>query len=60
MLREQTLVMHAEFGVLDGALARPTVPQQRGTVRKRLHAEIVTRTYARAGEAERRGAITLS
>jgi len=29
MLREQTIVMHAEFGAVDhGAVARPTVPQQ--------------------------------
>jgi hypothetical protein len=45
MLGEQTLVMHAELGARDyGALARPTVPQQRSTARKRL------RTYVRARE----------
>jgi hypothetical protein len=54
MLREQTLVMHAEFGALDhGALARPTVTQDRSAARKRLHREMVTRTYVRAREAER-------
>ena len=54
MLREQTIVMRAEFGALDhGALAGPTVPQQRSTARKRLHEEMVTRTYVRAREAER-------
>jgi hypothetical protein len=54
MLREQTIVMHAEFGALDhGAVARPSVPQQRSTARKRLHAEMVTRAHVRAREAER-------
>ena len=49
MLREQTLVTHAEFGALDhGALAGPTVPQQRSTARKPVHEEMVTRTYVRA------------
>ncbi len=38
MLREQTIVMDAEFGALDdGALAPPTVPQQRSTARKPVH-----------------------
>jgi hypothetical protein len=55
MLGEQTLVMYAEFGALDhGALARPTVTQDRSTARKRLHQEMVARTYVRAREAERR------
>jgi hypothetical protein len=57
MLGKQTIVMHAEFGVLDhGALARPTVPHQRSTARKRLHEEMVRRTYvrARARKEERR------
>jgi hypothetical protein len=54
MLGEQTIVMHAEFGVLDhGALARPTVPQQRSTARKRLHQEMGTRTYVRARATQR-------
>jgi hypothetical protein len=55
MLCEQPIVMHAEFGALDhGALARPTVPQQRSTARKPVHEEMVTRAYVCAREAEPR------
>jgi hypothetical protein len=54
MLREQALVMHAEFEALDhGAVARPTVPHQGSTAGKRVHAEMVTRTYVRARETQR-------
>ena len=56
MLCNQTIVMHAEFGTLDhGATACPTVPQKRGTARKRVHEGMVTRTYVRARERERGG-----
>jgi hypothetical protein len=52
MLRAQTIVMHAEFGALDhGTVAHPTIPQDRSTARKRVHEEMVTRTYVRAREA---------
>ena len=38
MLREQTIVMHAEFGAFDdGAVARPTIPQDRRAASNRLH-----------------------
>jgi hypothetical protein len=54
MLREQTIVMHAEFGALDhGAVARPIVPHQRSTARKRVHEEMGD-TYVRARARERK------